>query len=289
MTKKLFFTYSIAVIMVLLGTETSCAQTLSGSDIPPLKPIEKTVFDTAYTEIYYEYSYRKDSVKNKWTNGQTILLVGKKCLGFMDYYQWKFDRTNDSLYYAKQAPMGLIAQGVGMLQNAVYDYPLVIDKSTGKATVQVKNIKNYEYTEQTPVIKWNLTEGDTVICNIPCKKASCVFGGREWNAWYAPTFRLKAGPYLFSGLPGLIFDIKDSKDNYHFTLNGLENLNKGTAIYLHAESNIIRTTRQNVRRAVKNEQRDIIKAFEMASPGIKFSEEMQKGDRSRPYNPIEIE
>lgn len=289
MTKKLFLAYSLAVIIALLGTETSIAQSLSSSDMPPLKPIKKTVFDTAYTEIYYEYSFRRDSTKSKWTNGQTILLVGKKCLGFMDYYQWQFDKANDSLYYAKQSPMSLITNGLGLMQNAVYKYPLVIDKGTGRAIVQVQNINNYEYTEQMPVINWNLTDGDTLISNVPCKKAFCVYGGRKWNAWYAPTFHLKAGPYLFSGLPGLIFDIKDAKNNYHFTLNGLENLTIGTAIYLHADVKIIKTTRQNALRAVENEQRDIIKAFEMASPGIRFSEDMQKGSHSRPYNPIEIE
>jgi len=58
---------------------------------------------------------------------------------------------------------------------------------------------------------------------------------------------------------------------------------------LHTDVKIIKTTQQNALRAVENEQRDIIKAFEMASPGIRFSEDMQKGNHSRPNNPIEIE
>ena len=65
-------------------------------------------------------------------------------MGFMDYYEWLFDKTNDSLYYAKQSPMSLIAQGMGLMQNVTYKYPLVIDKRAGQATVQVKNIQTYE-------------------------------------------------------------------------------------------------------------------------------------------------
>lgn len=289
MLKKGFLNYIIAGIIVIFTVEPSYAQTFSGSDVPPLRPIVKTAFDTAYTKIYYEYSFRRDSLSSKRTEGQTILLVGKNYLGFMDYYQWQFDKTNDSLYYAKRTSMALVSQGLGMIQHAVYDYPLVIDKGKRLAIVQVHNVNDYEYTESLPVIKWNLLYNDSVICNIPCKKATCFFGGREWIAWYAPTFPLQAGPYLFSGLPGLIFDIKDKKNNYHFTLNGLENIKSGTAIYLHAESKIIHTSRLNVRRAVENEQHDILKAFEMTSPGIQFSEDMQKGSHSRPYNPIELE
>lgn len=288
MAKKLFLTYFIAIILGLFETETSYAQTISGSGLPPLKPIEKTIFDSAYTKIYYEYSYRKDSLKSKRTEGQTILLAGKYCMGFMDYYEWLFDKTNDSLYHAKQSPMSLIAQGMGLMQNVTYKYPLVIDKRTGQATVQVKNIQTYEYTEPLQAIDWKKEEGDTVISDVPCKKASCLFGGRKWTAWYAPSFPLQAGPYLFSGLPGLIFDIKDTKDNYHFTLNGLENLPSGIAIYLGADNNIVRTTRENVRRAVENEQRDYLKAFKLSNPGAQFSEELEKGNHNRPYNPIEL-
>ena len=48
---------------------------------------------------------------------------------------------------------------------------------------------------------------------------------------------------------------------------------------MHADVKIIKTTRQNALRAVENEQRDIIKAFEMPSPGIRFSKDMQKGNK----------
>lgn len=284
--KRLFL---CALFAAVFATMASYAQTISSADLPPIKPIEKNVFDTAYTKIYYEYSFRKDSLKTKRTEGQTILLVGKYCLGFMDYYRLMSDNINDSLYYAKQSPMTLFSKVMGIMKNIAYKYPLVIDKRTGQATIQVNNINKYEYTEPQPVINWKLADGDTVICDVPCKKASCTFGGREWTAWYAPAYHLQAGPYLFSGLPGLIFDIRDTKDNYHFTLNGLENLQSGVAIYLNAEKNIIRTTRKNVFRAVENEQRDILKAFKLSSPGIQFSEDMKKQSHSRPYNPIEFE
>lgn len=147
--KRLFL---CALFAAVFATVASYAQTISSADLPPIKPIEKNVFDTAYTKIYYEYSFRKDSLKSKRTEGQTILLVGKYCLGFMDYYRLMSDNINDSLYYAKQSPMTLFSKVMGIMKNIAYKYPLVIDKRTGQATIQVNNINKYEYTEPLPVI-----------------------------------------------------------------------------------------------------------------------------------------
>jgi len=263
------------------------AQTVQGGMLP-LGLIEKTVFDTAQVQVYYEYSYRKDSVSNKRTEGQAVLLIGKHCLGFDDFYKRENDRLNDSLFIAKGSPMELLTHGMGLLQRKAYNFPLVIDLQKREATIQADGINSYEYTQPVPQISWRECEDDSTICDVPCKKATCRFGGREWTAWYAPSFPLQAGPYLFGGLPGLIFSISDNKDNYRFTLNGVENLRHGTKIYLRAGHNIIKTTREKVRRAIENEHRDVRKAFEMQAQSVRFSGKTSIR-KSKPYNPIELE
>lgn len=290
MAKVSFLKLWACSCLLVFSSMAGYAQTLSaGTGIPPLKPVALVKLDTAHTRVYYRYAYRKDSLNKKLTEGQTVLLVGKNFLGFMDYYQWLFDKLNDSLCYAKAAPVELMAQGMRIMEAVNYSYPLVISRARHRATIQLCNIGTYEYSDSLPAIAWQLIDRDTIISNVPCKEATCCYRGRMWQAWYAPSFPLPVGPYLFGGLPGLIFDIGDTRGNYHFTLNGLENLRAGDDIYLHCSSKIVRTSRANARRAVQNEQRDIQKAFEMASPGLRFPEQMKKGDHSRPYNPIELE
>ncbi|MDY6252730.1 MAG: GLPGLI family protein [Bacteroidales bacterium] len=289
MMKHLFLKLLAYSCLVASSAPTGHAQQVSGTSFPPIKPVELVQCDTAYTRVYYEYAYKKDSLKQDLTYGQTLLLVGKRFLGFMDYYRWKFDRLNDSLYYAKASPVALMTQGVKIMANVNYKYPLVINRQKRSATVQVCSIGTYQYRDTLPALQWRLIDSDTIVAGVPCKKAACRYRGRTWLAWYAPAFALQAGPYLFGGLPGLIFDIKDTAGNYHFTLNGVENTSTGDKIYLHCSSNIVTTSRENVRRAVQNEMRDILKAFEITSPGIQFPEKMKRGDHSRPYNPIELE
>lgn len=107
--------------------------------------------------------------------------------------------------------MEAFTMNMGMMKRKAYEYPLVIDRSRNVAIIQVNNVNKYQYTQPVPEISWQTVEGDTTICDVACRKAVCRFGGRDWTAWYAPTFDLRTGPYLFGGLPGLIFSICDTK------------------------------------------------------------------------------
>ncbi|MGA9211116.1 GLPGLI family protein, partial [Kaistella sp.] len=45
-----------------------------------------------------------------------------------------------------------------------------------------------------------------------------TFGGRKWIAWFSKEIEISEGPYKFRGLPGMIFQIYDDKNNFEFTL-----------------------------------------------------------------------
>lgn len=167
--------------------------------------------------------------------------------------------------------------------------PLVVDVERKMATVQMEELTaTYQFQQPVPDIKWQLQEGDTTLCDVPCRKAVCRFGGRDWTAWYAPSFSMPVGPYLFGGLPGLIFDIRDTKDNYRFSLNGLEHLKQGVLIYLKRGDSIAKTTREKARKAIENIYADIYKAIELDGK-VRFADRNPNDSGKRPYNPIELE
>ncbi|NHW60260.1 GLPGLI family protein, partial [Escherichia coli] len=45
------------------------------------------------------------------------------------------------------------------------------------------------------------------------------FGKRDWEAWFSDKYPVLEGPYKFRGLPGLIFELRDTKDNFIFSVN----------------------------------------------------------------------
>jgi len=70
--------------------------------------------------------------------------------------------------------------------------------------------------------EWKLLDDVKVILGYSCKKASILFGGREWVAWYSPEIPFQDGPYKFSGLPGLILEASLTDRDYIFTAVGIE-------------------------------------------------------------------
>ena len=111
---------------------------------------------------------------------------------------------------------------------------IVIDKQNNTEIVQrtAGLVQRYQYDEPCPALDWKLAEGDTVIADYHCKKALTSLWGRDYIAWYAPEVDLPYGPYKFSGLPGLIFLVVDTRDNHKFTLSGLEKITQYSPIYL---------------------------------------------------------
>lgn len=72
--------------------------------------------------------------------------------------------------------------------------------------------------EKTPHFNWVLSDESKDIENGTLYKATCYFRGRNYIAWYSPTTPIKAGPWKFQGLPGLIYEIYDETRRYNWVL-----------------------------------------------------------------------
>ena len=75
----------------------------------------------------------------------------------------------------------------------------------------------YSYNEN-PSLSWKILPETVKIGDFKTQKAETTFGGRTWYAWFTPEIPLQDGPYKFSGLPGLIVKVQDSKGDYSFDL-----------------------------------------------------------------------
>ena len=72
--------------------------------------------------------------------------------------------------------------------------------------------------EKVPDFDWVLLEESKTIDNIVLNKATCYFRGRNYIAWYSADTPIKAGPWKFQDLPGLIFEIYDETKRYNWFL-----------------------------------------------------------------------
>jgi GLPGLI family protein len=81
------------------------------------------------------------------------------------------------------------------------------------------NIKFGYYSFKTEdKIIWNISSETKKNQNYTLQKATASFGGRNWTAWFNKDIPFNEGPFKFRGLPGLIFELSDTKKNYIYNL-----------------------------------------------------------------------
>ena len=200
------------------------------------RKVKKEVYDTARIAVYYDLKYLKDSTSTgEYTKAKTLLQLSDKYAKFGDYYQLVLDSMD--IYFNESKKNKRNQQAVdtwnGAIDKTNYYSVSLTDLSTYKTKVQTYDgIYDFEYTFE-PRIDWNLVPGDTVMSGVRCKKATCRYAGRDYVAWYADSIPLPYGPYIFNGLPGLVIDIRDTKDNWVFTYAGMENARSFRDMYLY--------------------------------------------------------
>jgi len=98
------------------------------------------------------------------------------------------------------------------------DFTIEKDFKTGKNTYNSRIARDqYSYEEDRPM-EWKILPETAKIGDYKTQKAETNFAGRTWIAWFTTDVPFQDGPYKFSGLPGLIVKVEDSKGDFSFDL-----------------------------------------------------------------------
>jgi GLPGLI family protein len=93
-----------------------------------------------------------------------------------------------------------------------YGNQILFEKEIDSIFSRIKMSSQYVLlAEQRQAINWILSEDEKKIQGYNCKKASSLFKGRNYTAWFSPEIPIPEGPYKFKGLPGLILEIEDDR------------------------------------------------------------------------------
>lgn len=162
-------------------------------------------FISAQTHRFiYEYQFKSDSLAKELTKENMILDINPDEVKFYPY----FFAENDSINKLKNN------------NNSSWDDLLPVitrSRNTNKNTSYV--LLNDLFSVQTvDPINWKLSTETKKVGNYSLQKATTTFGGRNWTAWFNTEINLNEGPYKFRGLPGLIFEISDDRNNFSFSL-----------------------------------------------------------------------
>lgn len=78
------------------------------------------------------------------------------------------------------------------------------------------------YADTLYPMEWKISQDEKMIGDIKCIKAICIFKGREYIAWYAPSIAISNGPWKLGGLPGLILEAYDRDEQWHLVYNSIK-------------------------------------------------------------------
>ena len=172
--------------------------------------------------VMYELTYREDTNHLDFARTeQMMLLIGDDVSFFQSYTAY---RVLKNLRRAMQD--GVFAKQYNVKQEDIprYQYKVYKNHPKGKVTMMDRVVMSgsFLYEEDYPCMTWEYTEDTATISGYFTQKAVCKYGGRTWEAWFAPDLPFNDGPYMFCGLPGLIIKVADTQDHYRFEMLSAE-------------------------------------------------------------------
>lgn len=161
------------------------------------------VFSQTHRFIY-ELNYKPDSMVTDYKKKFMVLDVNPDDVKYYDYKFLEKDSLN-KIYHS---------------QDRVWTNQIPIArKRNSEININYVAVGDdiYSYSTKDP-IKWKLENETKTYQGFKAQKATANYGGRKWIAWFTKEIPFNEGPYKFQGLPGLILEIQDTRENYKFNL-----------------------------------------------------------------------
>lgn len=232
--------YRTIILAFLVCTLTCNAQLPSCSQILT----KGNVVDTARFVITYDMRFT--SIENDTLHSDDRkVLVGDRMS--VDYSQttYYYDSIGTDMYVHG-------AEDVPMCQDFVFPYEIFnhyTDKTNRIYYRMFMDTGILRYDEEIQPQEWKPVPNEhKIIMGHTCNKATTVYKGRSYVAWYTLDIPIPLGPFKFQGLPGLILAISDSEGKYAWRATGLERTKRPIVEYRY--SNVIPCSRKKARATI---------------------------------------
>jgi len=158
-------------------------------------------------------------------------------------------------------------------------------------------------------MKWKISDSIKNYNTYKVQKAETNWGGRKWIAWFSTEIPIAEGPYKFSGLPGLIMQLLDTKNNFSYNLVFFKKMDSEFDTHNVVETNLgdppIKITLMQYQKLLLNTYNNPFSQFEnmkntdwsflingkeiTTMEGLKEITKDNQLDIRKRYNPIELD
>jgi len=176
--------------------------------------------DTARLLVHYQFTHVMDTTNRSHPYTENmVLFVGKSASAYKSYDGLVADGQFKKAYAAAgpDGQSGINRHTEGS-RTQYYQYP----GQQQLLTKETLGFNEYLIRGRIPAIDWKIGADTATFGGLHCQKATCHFGGRDYTVWFCPDLPVHTGPWKLNGLPGVIVDAADSKNEVVFRFNGVE-------------------------------------------------------------------
>jgi GLPGLI family protein len=179
--------------------------------------------DTARMLVHYKFTWVRDTTHKATPYTENMVLyVGQSAGAYRSYdgvvYKAQFKKAFAEAAAASPDGRPMInRRGVGT-NIEYYQYP----NEQKLLTKDQLMANSYAIEGPMPVIEWKTTGDTATFGGLHCQKATGHFKGRDYIAWFCPDLPVHTGPWKLNGLPGVIVDARDAKNQVIFKFDGVE-------------------------------------------------------------------
>lgn len=248
---------------------------------------QTTTIDSLKYEVKYQFSFQRDStdIYSK-RQEETLVQIGKNKSLFISTNMFKRDSMMTSSIINKQPMLNLAGA-----PKTTMSYKIVKNRDTKTITYYDNFLSTYLDYDEEMKLNWELTNEVEKIDQLNCKIAYINYAGRRYKTWYSTDIAIPEGPYKFSGLPGLIIKMEDTKGFYKFELISFKDVSSDKQLITisskHDKSK--KVSKQDFLKAKRNFYDNF--GQQLSQLGITLGQDTLKAQqekRKKQNNPIEL-
>ena len=179
--------------------------------------------DSAGLMVHYKFSHIRDTTHPELPYTENmVLFIGKSASAYRSYDGLVTDQQFKKAWAeaAAASPDGqprINRMGRGS-PTQYFQYP----NEKKLFTKDVIMVNAYLIESPIPAIDWTISGDTATFGGLHCQKATGHFKGRDYTVWFCPDLPVHTGPWKLNGLPGVIVDARDAKNEVIFQFDGVE-------------------------------------------------------------------
>ncbi|MBX9892069.1 MAG: GLPGLI family protein [Chitinophagaceae bacterium] len=170
--------------------------------------------EKAVCKVSYQFKHLRDTVTRYVHTEDMTLLIGKNMSVYSSQTKYIQDSIRTKAYADAEQNGGTV--NLGVVQPVTQESFFV--SIPGKQIITQTTFRRNIYLIHDPLeeIRWKILSETKKIKGYTCQKATTYFKGRYYEVWFTVELPLSYGPWKLQGLPGVILEATDNKNEVQF-------------------------------------------------------------------------